>query len=206
MLSVLLAVATLGVTGVGWAQTTRMPCIYEDEDGSVTITDRATNPRCAHLVPESGKAEEAEFRPPAPLQVTFGVAEVLSLTHQTAVRNRVDHRLVESLVEMESGFDPRAVSHKGAMGLMQLMPEVAGKYGVADPFDPWQNLDAGVRHLRSLLLRYDADVRLALAAYNAGAGAVDRHGGVPPFAETRDYVQRVLYRYRQRLASPGSLH
>lgn len=193
----------LALSGVGWAQTTRVPCIYEDEDGSVTITDRAANPRCAHLGPES---EESGFEAPPPLRVTFGVAELLSLTHQAAARNRVDHRLVESLVEMESGFDPRAVSRKGAMGLMQLMPEVAREYGVTDPFDPWQNLDAGVRHLRSLLLRYDADVRLALAAYNAGAGAVEHHGGIPPFAETRDYVQRVLYRYRQRLANPGAQH
>lgn len=191
------SVLVLGLAAPVWGQTTRVPCVYEDERGRVTITDRAVDPRCAHLAPE---AAEEGFRPPAPLRMTFGVAELLSLTHQAAERHRVDHRLVESLVEMESGFDPGAVSRKGAMGLMQLMPEVARIYGVVDPFDPWENLDAGVRHLRSLLLQYDADVGLALAAYNAGPGAVERHGGIPPYDETREYVQRVLYRYRQRIA------
>lgn len=85
------------------------------------------------------------------------------------------------------------------MGLMQLMPAVARRYGVRDPFDAAQNVAAGVRHLRGLLLRYGGDIERALAAYNAGAGAVDRFNGVPPYPETRQYVLRVLYRYRQRV-------
>ena len=100
--------------------------------------------------------------------------------------------LVRAVIEVESAFEPRAVSAKGAMGLMQLMPATARQYGVADPFDPRANIDAGTQHLRTLLDRYD--VSLALAAYNAGAGAVDRFGGVPPYRETKDYVRRVMSR------------
>jgi soluble lytic murein transglycosylase-like protein len=104
----------------------------------------------------------------------------------------VDPDLVRTVIEVESAFEPRAVSAKGAMGLMQLMPATARQYGVADPFDPRANIEAGTRHLRSLLDRFD--LSLALAAYNAGAGAVERFGGVPPYRETKAYVQRVIAR------------
>lgn len=100
------------------------------------------------------------------------------------------------MVEVESGFSVRAVSPRGAIGLMQLMPATARDYGVADPFDPRQNLDAGAQHLRRLLDRYGQDPTLALAAYNAGEGSVARYRGqVPPYAETLAYVPRVLGRY-----------
>ncbi len=170
------------------------PCVYRDDNGRVVITDRAADLRCAHL------QSRPTLRRPGGLRVTFHMAEVISMAHSAAERHRVDHRLVESLVEMESGFDASAVSSKGAMGLMQLMPDLARQYGVVDPFDPRQNLDAGVKHLRSLLEKYRTDVSRALAAYNAGEGAVARYGGVPPYRETQDYVRRVLYRYRQRVA------
>lgn len=173
------------------------PCVYEDDSGAVVITDSSADPRCAHLRPKP------TFRRPGRLRVTFHVAEIISMAHAAAERHRVDHRLVESLVEMESGFDPGAVSSKGAMGLMQLMPDVARQYGVVDPFDPRQNLDAGVKHLRGLLEKYRADLDRTLAAYNAGEGAVARYGGIPPYRETRDYVRKVLYRYRQRVAGPA---
>jgi len=104
----------------------------------------------------------------------------------------VDPDLVRAVIEVESAFEPRALSAKGAMGLMQLMPATARQYGVADPFDPRANIEAGTKHLRSLLDRYD--LSLALAAYNAGPGAVDRFGGVPPYRETKDYVRRVMSR------------
>ena len=103
-----------------------------------------------------------------------------------ALQHGVDPALVRAVVEVESNYEPTARSHKGAMGLMQLMPATARHYALANPYDPQSNLDAGIRHLRSLLDRFD--VRLALAAYNAGEGAVLRYGGVPPFAETRSYV------------------
>jgi hypothetical protein len=99
--------------------------------------------------------------------------------------------LIKAVALVESGLDPRAVSPKGAQGLMQLMPETARLYGVADVFDPQENLRAGARHLRSLLEEFDGDLALALAAYNAGSGAVRRHGGIPTYPETRAYVRRV---------------
>ena len=99
--------------------------------------------------------------------------------------------LIKSVALVESGFNPKAVSPKGARGLMQLMPATAASYGVTDLFDPLQNLRAGARHLRSLLDEFDGDLTLALAAYNAGSSAVRRHRGVPAYTETRNYVAKV---------------
>jgi len=98
-------------------------------------------------------------------------------------------------VKVESNFNPHAVSRKGAMGLMQLMPSTARSLNVSDPFDPAQNVDAGVRHLRKLLDNYNGNVRLSLAAYNAGSGAVARSAGVPHFRETQNYVRRITSLY-----------
>ena len=113
-----------------------------------------------------------------------------------AGRSGVDPKLVKSVMLVESNFNPRAVSRKGARGLMQLMPETAKRFGVADRFDPPENLRGGVEYLALLLRQFSGDVTLALAAYNAGENAVERHAGVPPFAETREYVRRALVAYR----------
>jgi soluble lytic murein transglycosylase-like protein len=118
------------------------------------------------------------------------------LVAEAAQRHGLDPALVMAVVGVESGFQPQAVSRKGAQGLMQLMPRTAREMGVADPFDAAANLDGGSRYLSSLVARYEGDLPKALAAYNAGMGAVERHGGVPPYAETRKYVQRVLGRYQ----------
>ena len=117
---------------------------------------------------------------------------VRELVDRVAARVGLNQRLARAVVQVESNYDSRAVSSKGAMGLMQIMPVVAQQYSVDDPFDPEKNLEAGMRHLRSLLEVYGHDSMRALAAYNAGQGAVSRYGGVPPYQETRDYVQRVL--------------
>jgi soluble lytic murein transglycosylase-like protein len=125
-----------------------------------------------------------------------GMAELRRLATETARRHGLDPELVMAVAGVESAFQARAVSPKGAQGLMQLMPGTARDLGVADPFDPAANLDGGTRYLRDLLAKYDGDLPKALAAYNAGPGAVARHQGVPPYKETRDYVQKVLRRYQ----------
>lgn len=117
-------------------------------------------------------------------------------------RHRVDIALVKAVIRTESDFVAHAVSPKGALGLMQLMPATARRHNVARVFEPSENVEGGVRHLRYLLDRYNGDLKLTLAAYNAGEGAVDKYGGVPPYAETRDYVTRVL-RYRNAYLAGG---
>lgn len=122
---------------------------------------------------------------------------------QAAARHNVDPNLVRSVIKVESNFNPNAVSRKGAMGLMQLMPSTARSLNVSNPFDPQQNVDAGVRHLKKLLDSYGGDIRLSLAAYNAGAGAVARNAGVPHFFETQNYVRRITNLYYGG-SEPGS--
>jgi soluble lytic murein transglycosylase-like protein len=129
----------------------------------------------------------------------FTQQEIDAAIDAAAARHNVDPNLVRSVVKVESNFNPNAVSRKGAMGLMQLMPSTARSLNVANPFDPAQNVDAGVRHLRKLLDSYGGDVNLSLAAYNAGSGAVARSAGVPYCRETQDYVRRITNLYK-----PGS--
>jgi len=121
--------------------------------------------------------------------------EIDSGIDDAAKRHNVDPNLVRAVIKVESNFNPSAVSRKGAMGLMQLMPSTARQLNVTNPFDPQQNVDAGVRHLKKLLENFGGDVRLSLAAYNAGAGAVQRSAGIPRFAETRNYVKRITELY-----------
>jgi soluble lytic murein transglycosylase-like protein len=111
---------------------------------------------------------------------------------EIANRHGVNPGLVRSVIRAESAFNPWAVSRKGAQGLMQLMPSTASSLGVRDAFNPRQNIEGGVRHLRYLLDRYPGNTTLALAAYNAGENAVDRYGGVPPYQETQQYVRKIL--------------
>jgi soluble lytic murein transglycosylase-like protein len=125
----------------------------------------------------------------------FSSLEVDAAIEAAAARHNVDPNLVRSVIKVESNFNPNAVSRKGAMGLMQLMPSTARQLNVTNPFDPEQNVDAGVRHLKKLLESYGGDVKLTLAAYNAGAGNVARSGGVPHFAETQNYVKRITNLY-----------
>jgi len=137
----------------------------------------------------------------------YSTESLRKMIFNSASNQGVDPALVEAIVTVESAFNPMAVSVKGAMGLMQLMPQTASRYGVADPFDPKQNVSGGVRYLRDLLLRFE-NLLHVLAAYNAGEKAVLRYQGLPPYPETQDYVRKVLDRYgrgREPISSRSAL-
>lgn len=131
-------------------------------------------------------------------------SEIERLIDIYARKQGLSPKLVQAMVQVESGYNPKALSNKGAMGLMQLMPPTAKELDVTDPYDPEQNVRGGTAYLQRLLTRYSGDLTLALAAYNAGPSAVDRFDGVPPYGETRNYVHKVLALYRGN--GPSSLY
>ncbi len=135
--------------------------------------------------------------PTAPVAgtVVSSASGVRELVRQVSAEHGLDPKLVDALIRVESGYDPTAVSRKGAMGLMQLMPATANRLGVADPFDPEQNVRGGVREFARLVDHYRGNLQFALAAYNAGEGAVARYSGIPPYKETRNYVSQILTIY-----------
>ena len=151
-------------------------------NGGEIVCDRSLIVR---IEPDAAPAPPAPIvqSPPLPVRPYAEIIDAVS------VRHSVDAALVYALIEVESAYRPDARSPKGAMGLMQLMPATVTQYAVSDPFDPTANIEAGIRHLRRLLDRYDIDS--ALAAYNAGEGPVRKFGGVPPYPETRRYVAKI---------------
>ena len=122
-------------------------------------------------------------------------AQILNVVSQISKKHGVDEKLVQALIKQESGFNPKAKSKAGAMGLMQLMPATAKNMGVKDPYNTVQNVEGGVKYLKSMLNKYNGNIILALAAYNAGPGAVDKYSGVPPYSETQNYVRNILANY-----------
>jgi len=167
--------------------TTAAVHVYRDKQGTLLFTNVPTRP---------GYRPFLFLRTYASQLHGNESAEFDRLIQLACVRYGVEFALVKAVIKAESAFDPLALSRAGARGLMQLMPETAAMHGVADIHSPRENIEGGVRHLRLLLERFEGDTALALAAYNAGAGAVDRYNGVPPYQETQEYVRRVL-RYRE---------
>jgi len=157
-----------------------------DADGVTHFTNAPTDPRYQRMPGFSGTSA-GWLRLPEAARVRYR-----DEIREVAQRHGLDPALVESVIRVESAFNPTAVSRKGAQGLMQLMPQTASSLGVRDAFDPRQNIEGGVRHLRYLLGRYPGSLPLALAAYNAGEGAVNASRGIPPYAETQQYVRRVM--------------
>lgn len=171
---------------------------YVDENGITHYTNLPTNPKFKLVYRERRVRFESGLE--------FGKYDLA--IHNAAQRHGVDYALVKAVIKAESNFNHRAVSRAGARGLMQLMPATANQLQVQDSFHPEENIEGGVRYLRYLLDTYRGDLRLALAAYNAGEGAVYRHRGIPPFKETRTYVKRVLEyyeQYRTELKSQNSI-
>jgi soluble lytic murein transglycosylase-like protein len=164
------------------------PAAQERTAGVMTFVDRDGNRKIVS-VPATHSARTV------PTGSADRRAELWPHVQQAALANGLDPELVDLVIRMESGYNPRAVSPKGARGVMQLLPSTARAYGVADIFNPKENIRGGIRYLRDLLGRFDSDVRLALAAYNAGPEAVEKHGNVPPYEETRNYVNAILSAY-----------
>ena len=161
---------------------------YVDAQGIVHFTDTPTH------------SYWSLYRKQGNQSTSVGKPSFASLIREYANRYRLDEALIKAVIKVESDYRPYIVSSKGAQGLMQLIPETARSLNVKDPFDPAENIRGGSLYLRLMLDRFDGDLELALAAYNAGPTAVQRYGGIPPFDETVNYIRRVKYhlnRYRQ---------
>jgi len=173
------ALAVLAVRAPAYAQTIYH---YQDPSGTVHLSDIQTS---------------SDYRPYFYFRIPKGAdrAHIAAIIAREAGRYGLDPSLVTAMVEVESGFQVKAVSPKGAQGLMQIMPGTAQDLKLKDSFDAEKNIEAGSRYLRQLLDRFGGNVRLALAAYNAGPGTVSRCGGVPPIAETKSYIEKVKTRY-----------
>jgi soluble lytic murein transglycosylase-like protein len=160
---------------------------WRDASGNLVLSDRRLDGAAkTYAVPEA-----PSFRSTRPVASDDVTAQFEPLVREHAARQSLRPDLVRAVIQVESGFNPWARSPKGAMGLMQLMPGTARELGVRNPYDPAENIRGGTTYLRQLLDKYEGNEELALAAYNAGSGAVDRYGRVPPYRETKDYVRKV---------------
>lgn len=175
--------------------------VFVDADGVRHYTNAPTSARYAEMRRQGIVPGTRTHQSPRP-----GVGRFDALVEQAAREHEIDVALLRAVIAVESNYDPNAVSHRGAVGLMQLMPTTAERYGVTDLTDPAQNIRGGAQYLSYLMRKFDNDLTLVLAAYNAGEGAVMRHGNrIPPYRETRMYVPKVLesYRWYQSLVGRG---
>jgi soluble lytic murein transglycosylase-like protein len=198
------AVAALGLAALLFsatpasAESTRL-YVYELPDGSRIVTDYAVNNKHYRLVRTGETAKKlgqlAAARTPEFFRTDAGAYD--ALIRQKSKEHQIDFALVKAIVHVESSFNPYAVSNRGARGLMQVLPETAKRHGIHDIYDPAQNIEAGIRHLKYLNVLFKNKNHLVLAAYNAGENAVLRHGGIPPYTETQLYVRKVLQMRRE---------
>jgi soluble lytic murein transglycosylase-like protein len=179
---IVVMVCHLLAVSIAWADV----YVHKDKEGVLTFTNVPNHSGYRRVIRESSSPSLA------PLYSSISYEDFIL---SASSRHSIDADLIRAVIKTESDFNSNARSPKGAMGLMQLMPDTARQHNVLDAYNPLDNIEGGVRHLRLLLSRYRGDVELSLAAYNAGINAVERHGGIPPYAETREYVRRVLRFY-----------
>ena len=165
----------------------------DDNNPARPAKGRAGNTALSTASRQGSAVGADESSPPA--YRVLSRTEIDKYVDEMSAKHKVDPELIRAVISAESGYNPTATSRKGAQGLMQLMPGTAQQLGVRDAYNPKQNIEAGVRYLRALLDKYDGDLDKALAAYNAGEGAVERAGGVPGIRETQNYVQKITDRY-----------
>lgn len=199
---VIILSALAAATWIGSAAAQTNIYVYRDRDGVLNFTNVPSHDRGETLVEvrkyrsssSTPRNARVNYRPDRSLLLRTMVApaHVEEIVNRAAADYQVDKALVKAMIHAESAFDPGAVSAKGASGLMQLMPDTAERFGVRNVFDPSQNVTGGVRYMRELLETFKFDMRLALAAYNAGENAVLRYGGIPPYPETENYVSKVM--------------
>jgi len=162
---------------------------YQESNGRVTLSFNGGSAEIAATDLVAVEPEEQFQALPAPPPAS--TEPYADLIHAAAQQTGLAESLIRDVIAQESNFNPRAVSRKNAQGLMQLLPETAARYSVANVFDPKQNIEGGAHYLKDLLVRYSGNLKLALAAYNAGPDVVDRYAGIPPFSETQKYVARI---------------
>lgn len=190
---IFMAVVTATAVLMGAASAQAQITSYVDRDGHIVYTN-ANSPRAVKRSTMSSSPDGSEAQ-----ESSSGSLD--KIVKDAAERHDLDPALVKAVISTESGWNPRAISRKGAMGLMQLEPGTAERFGVGNPFDPAQNVEGGSAYLKELLDRYNGDLTRTLAAYNAGERAVDSSGGVPAYPETQQYVQKVTDKY---FFAPGS--
>ncbi len=179
--------SALGLPSVGFTDV----YVYKDKQGVLTFTNVPTHTGYRRVLRDNN----------SPLSSPTSFTSYDELIRSASDRYSVDADLIRAVIKTESDFNSTARSNKGAMGLMQLMPDTARLHNVVNAYDPIDNIEGGVRHLKLLLGRYQGDLKLSLAAYNAGINAVEKFRGIPPFAETQEYVRRVLQQYQAYRAS-----
>jgi soluble lytic murein transglycosylase-like protein len=180
-----------GIRALAWMVLASYPALALAATGDVKIVVGASGRR---VILNENLAQRARRLSARLADLPDQSLEPMIARHSDA--QNLDPKLVRALIQAESGYNVKAVSNKGAIGLMQLMPDTASELNVQNPYDPDQNIQGGTKYLRQMIDHFAGKVELAIAAYNAGPGAVEKHGGIPPFAETRDYVKRVLALWR----------